>query len=175
MITDKQFTLPTKFGNVAVKINEINAFYVSARLNKEGGWYGEQDPFVITIRNKHYNHFSIYCGLKSNNTIDGHTYAANGNDCVFVSEYNPSNPYYKQRAVWLEATPATKEALFDEVIIKLNKFYFENEIEIRTIWDKIKENNRQKAIESLKEEIRKLEEEIKIKHLQVDDLELNRK
>ncbi len=173
MIKNNQFKLDTRFGPVGVKINGVNSFYVSARLNKEDG-YGEQDPFNIVIRNKTYNHFSIHCGLKSNNTIDGRTYAANGNDSVFVSEYNPGNTWYKQRAVCCaEMTVASKEAFYNEVIIKLNKFYSENEIEIRNVWGEIAENNRLKSIESIKEKIRELEKQIESEKENLFDLENN--
>jgi len=62
MIKNNQFTLATKFGNVAVKINANGFFYVSSRLNKESG-YGEEEPFNIVIRNKTYNYFSYRVGL----------------------------------------------------------------------------------------------------------------
>ncbi len=174
MIKNNQFTLATKFGNVAIKINGVNSFYVGARLNREDGLYGEQDSFNIVIRNKIYNHFSIHCQLKTNNTIDGKTYAANGNDSVFVSEYNPGNSYYKQRAVWCDVmTPAAKEAFYNEVIIKLNKFYSENEIEIMTIWDAIAEKNRLGKIEAIKREIDELKRQIADKQENLFDLENN--
>ncbi len=161
MIKNNQFTLNTRFGNVAVKINGVNSFYVSARLNRDDGCYGEQEPFLLTIRNKTYNHFSIHCALKSNNTIDGKTYAADGNTSVFVSEYNPGNSYYKQRAVWCNGmTAASKEAFYNEVIIKLNEFYSTNEIEIRNVWGEIAENNHLKEIESINEEINELKQKL---------------
>lgn len=172
MIKNNQFALPTKFGNVAVKINGDKAFYVSARLNKESG-YGEQDPFVITIRNKQYNHYSAHFAVnEETNLIEIHTYAHDGNTPCFPSQY-PGNEYFKIKSLYFDATTAAKHALVDEITSKLNQFYIDNREVIHEIWKEIKQSNLLSKINGLKSEIFELEKQIDIKQREISELSVN--
>ena len=172
MIKNNQFTLPTKFGNVAVLLNADGFFYIGSRLRKESG-YGDEDPFIITIRGKTYNYFSYHAGLNpSTGLIDASTYDFNGNDACFASKY-PDNRYFRIKSLYFNATEAAKYALTDEILKCLNEFYLNNKIEIQKIWAEIKQAKLIAKIEGLKEKITGLEKEIESAQNEINELTKN--
>jgi hypothetical protein len=172
MIKNKQFSLNTKFGNVAVKFNGVNTFSVGSRLAKESG-YGDEEPFILTIRNKSYNYFSYHAGLNpATGLIDASTYDFNGNDHCFASKY-PNNEYFKVKSLYFDATDAAKYALADEILIKLNEFYAQNKDEINKIWAEMGQEKLIEKISGLKSKISDLEKEIEAAQSEIAELSKN--
>lgn len=174
----KTFDLPTKFGTVFFKVNGINEIYVSdnKRIDFKDVWAD------IVIRGKNHKNLHLRFGLLPDGTLDGRTYDFDGNTPCFVSS-KANNTYFKVRAVHLsegsresfsikDSSDAAKTALYDEIKIKLNEFFKNNEDLIESEFVLRATEQRQKRMDELNQEIAELERQLKEKNDELFSLAL---